>query len=89
MGLGFFLKHAIILKTILKYYQLYFVCLGVPYSEHSNFQELCRFINFVKADKVIPTVPMSNRDMYRFLKKIVDSYKSRLRQQNIEQFMIK
>lgn len=32
---------------------------------------------------------MSNRDMYRFLKKIVDSYKSPLKQQNIEQFMIK
>lgn len=63
--------------------------LGVPYSEHSNFEELCRFIKFVKADKIIPTVPMKNRQMYGLLKSLVDSYKGGAKQQRIDQFMSK
>jgi len=59
---------------------------GVPYSEHSNYEELCRFIKFIKADKVIPTVPMRNRQMYGILKTIVDSYKGGPKQQGIQQF---
>lgn len=69
--------------------QYYRLPVGVPYSEHSNYEELVRFVKFIKADKVIPTVPMSNREMYGHLKSIVDSYTNKPRQQNIQQFFAK
>ncbi|XP_065222983.1 uncharacterized protein Snm1 [Planococcus citri] len=65
---------------------------GVPYSEHSNYEELCRFVKFVKADKIIPTVTLRNREMYSHLKQLVDSYKNDIKtnkpkQKSIDQYV--
>lgn len=38
--------------------------IGIEYSEHSSHEELKRFVQFLKPDQVISTVPM-NRDLMK------------------------
>eukprot|EP00871_Galdieria_phlegrea_P003642 jgi/Galph1/4279/GphlegSOOS_G2920.1 len=54
-----------------------FFVYGIPYSEHSNFGELQRFIGWLKPKQVIPTVPLrngdkSNRNIGRMFQHLLD-----------------
>ena len=40
----------------------------VPYSEHSNFEELCEFVAFLKPQHVVPTVFSDDRSRLNMLK---------------------
>ena len=42
----------------------------VPYSEHSNFTELCAFVGFLKPRHVVPTVYANDKDRLGMLKRL-------------------
>lgn len=70
------------------YLIIIFICLlGVPYSEHSSYPEICKFVSFLKPAKIIPTVNVGSRRMYALLKELVDSYSDSPKQPRIDQFI--
>lgn len=60
---------------------------GVPYSEHSSYPEICKFVSFLKPAKIIPTVNVGSRRMYALLKELIDSYSDSPKQPRIDQFI--
>ncbi|RWS08530.1 hypothetical protein B4U79_08004 [Dinothrombium tinctorium] len=47
---------------------------GVPYSEHSSFNELKRFVRFFKPAKVIPTVNVGNSNKRKNMQNLINSW---------------
>ncbi|XP_064615380.1 DNA cross-link repair 1A protein-like [Liolophura sinensis] len=51
---------------------------GIPYSEHSSFLELKRFVQFLKADKILPTVNNGNPSSRKKMEAIFEEWMTEL-----------
>ncbi|CAH0382396.1 unnamed protein product [Bemisia tabaci] len=63
---------------------------GVPYSEHSSYNELRRFTQFISPEKVIPTVNIGNPTSRKRMMTVIDKWlqKSELnKQQKLNAFL--
>jgi len=56
---------------------LYLNCLitGLPYSEHSGFLEMKSFVQFIRPDKILPTVNNGNVHSRRKMEVIFEAWK--------------
>ncbi|XP_042873305.1 DNA cross-link repair 1A protein-like isoform X2 [Penaeus japonicus] len=62
---------------------------GIPYSEHSSFNELRRFVQFVQPKRIIPTVNVGNQNSRRQMEKYFQEWLENAQQKDIGSFLQK